>query len=234
VPLIWSIAWAASDLAQHQSQEALLPLIEQLGNRCVYVFKRLYGIAEKIMDSRRKKWPTDRVDIENVDLYPYFTSHIKDLYHKFIDNAAKHCKEKCLDEFYSSKTIFWELTEFSDRKLLTDRADKSADETKNAVSSLAGQLFKNIRERITKNVMLKFYNFFLVPMQSDLWNDVHRKVTTLDDGSLDQYFQVSPTKQKLNQDVTHLEAILKKTTDQEAQFLESARQFSNPVIKGAN
>jgi len=130
----------------------------------VYVFKRLYGIAEKIMDSRRKKWPTDRVDVENVDLYPYFTSHIKDLYHKFIDNAAKHCKEKCLDEFYSSKTIFWELTEFSDRKLLTDRADKSADETKQAVSSLAGQLFKNIRERITKNVMLKFYNFFLVPM----------------------------------------------------------------------
>lgn len=227
-------AWAASDLAQHQSQEALLPLIEQLSNRCVYIFKRLYGIAEKIMDSRRKKWHSDRVDIENADLYPYFTSHVKDLYYKFIDNAAKICKEKCLDEFYSSKTIFWELTEFSDRKLLTDRADKGADETKQAVATLAGQLFKNIRERITKNVMLKFYNFFLVPMQTELWNDIHRKVTTLDDSALDQYFQVGPTKQKLQQELSHLEAVLKKTTEQEAQFLEAARQFSNPVLKSSS
>jgi len=59
-------------------------------------------------------------------------------------------------------------------------------------------------------------------------------VTTLDDGSLDQYFQVSPTKQKLQQDVSHLEAILKKTTEQETQFLDAARQFSNPIIKKDN
>jgi hypothetical protein len=224
-------AWAAADLAQHQSQDALLPLIEQVCNRVVYVMKRLHSIAEKIMDSRKKKWPADRIDVENTDLYPYFTSHVKDLYYKFIDSTAKHCKEKCLDEFYSTKTIFWELTEFTDRKLPTDRADKNPDEIKQSVAKLASELFRNIRDRITKNVMLKFYNYFLVPMQVDLWNEIHNKVMTLDDGQLDQFFQVNPTKEKLKTDEKNLDAVLKKTAEQEAQFMDAARQFANPVLK---
>jgi hypothetical protein len=224
-------AWAAADLAQHQSQDAILPLIEQLCNRVVYVMKRLHSIAEKILDSRKKKWPADRIDVENTDLYPYFTSHVKDLYYKFIDATAKHCKEKCLDEFYSTKTIFWELTEFTDRKLPTDRADKNPDEIKQSVAKLASDLFKNIRDRITKNVMLKFYNYFLVPMQVELWSEIHNKVMTLDDGQLDQFFQVNPTKDKLKADEKHLDAILKKTAEQESQFMDSARQFANPVLK---
>jgi hypothetical protein len=221
-------AWAAADLAQHQSEDALLPLIEQLTNRVVYVFKRLHSIGEKVMDSKKKKWPSDHTNVENVDLYPYFTSHVKDVYFKFIDATAKYCLEKCHDEFYSSKTIFWELTEFmeKDKKLPTD----GSDGTKQAVSRLASDLFKSIRDRITKNVMLKFYNFFLVPMQSELWNEIHKKVMTLDDSALDQYFQANPTKDKLKQDQGNLEALLKKTSDQEAQFLDAARQFSHPVL----
>jgi len=43
-----------------------------------------------------------------------------------------------------------------------DRTD--ADETKKAVDNLASQLFTRLRDRITKNVLLKFYNFLLVPM----------------------------------------------------------------------
>ncbi len=43
-----------------------------------------------------------------------------------------------------------------------DRSD--AEETKKAVDALAKDLFTRLRERITKNVLLKFYNFLLVPM----------------------------------------------------------------------
>jgi hypothetical protein len=38
------------------------------------------------------------------------------------------------------------------------------EEAKNAVMALTKTLFNRIRERITNNVILKFYNFFLVPM----------------------------------------------------------------------
>jgi GTPase Era involved in 16S rRNA processing len=232
-------AWAAADLAQHQTQDAFLPLIEQLQRRAVYVIKRLHDIAEKIMAAKKKKsnsaasssgaGAVDHIDIEDIGLYPYFTNQVKDLFYKFIDNAAKNCRERCLDEFYSSKTIFWELTEFSDRKLPTDRTDKNPEEAKAAVSKLAADLFKSIRERITKNVLLKFYNFFLVPMQTDLWNEVQRKITTVSDEQLDQFFQVKTTKDKLKEDEKSLESLLSRTTEQETQFLDIARQFTHPT-----
>lgn len=230
-------AWAASDLAQHQTQDAFLPLIEQLQRRAVYVMKRLHDIAEKIMAAKKKKGNTngsdsigmDHIDIEDIGLYPYFTNQVKDLFYKFIDNAAKNCRERCLDEFYSSKTIFWELTEFSDRKLPTDRTDKSPEEAKQAVSKLAADLFKSIRERITKNVLLKFYNFFLVPMQTELWTEIQRRITTVSDEQLDQFFQVKTNKEKLKEDEKALEALLAKTTEQETQFLDIARQFTHPA-----
>lgn len=41
---------------------------------------------------------------------------------------------------------------------------KSQDDTKTAVVDLSKQLFATLRGRIMKNVLLKFYNFFLVPM----------------------------------------------------------------------
>lgn len=250
-------AWAASDLAQHQTQDAFLPLIEQLQRRAVFVMKRLHDIAEKIMAAKKKKEArnngassssgsshhhhsssssssssasnADHIDIEDIGLYPYFTNQVKDLFYKFIDNAAKNCRDRCMDEFYSSKTIFWELTEFSDRKLPTDRTDKNPEEAKAAVSKLAADLFKSIRERITKNVLLKFYNFFLVPMQTDLWNEIQRRITTVSDEQLDQFFQVKTTKEKLKEDEKALEALLAKTTEQETQFLDIAKQFTHPT-----
>jgi hypothetical protein len=49
------------------------------------------------------------------------------------------------------------------------------------VDSLAKELFTRLRERITKNVLLKFYNFLLVPMQAELWTEIQGAVTTLSD-----------------------------------------------------
>lgn len=228
-------AWAAADLAQHQSQDAFLPLIEQLQRRAIYVMKRLHDIAEKIMAAKKKKNTSnglapEHIDIEDIGLYPYFTNQVKDLFYKFIDTAAKNCRDRCMDEFYTSKTIFWELTEFSDRKLPTDRTDKNPEEAKAAVSKLAADLFKSIRERITKNVLLKFYNFFLVPMQTDLWTEIQRRITTVSDDQLEQFFQVKATKDKLKEDQKALEALLHKTTEQEVQFLDIAKQFTHPTM----
>ena len=41
---------------------------------------------------------------------------------------------------------------------------KNQEDTKTAVVDLSKQLFSSLRGRIMKNVLLKFYNFFLVPM----------------------------------------------------------------------
>jgi len=223
-------AWAASDLAQQKSQEEFIPLLEQTCSRANFVLKRLTSIVEKIMDMRRKsRWDNSNgtVDVNNIDMYPFFTYHVKDLYNKFVDVTSKNMQAKCMDEFYGTRTIFWEYTEYADRKLPMDRSD--AEETKRAVDSLARDLFERLKERITKNVLLKFYNFLLVPMQTSLWAEIQGKVTTLTDEQLDQIFEVNATRNKLEADEQNLISQIKTCSTQESQFIEAATHFSHPL-----
>lgn len=46
------------------------------------------------------------------------------------------------------------------------------DKIKASVTKFAGLVFEELKSRICKNVMLKFYNFFLIPMQTALWNEI--------------------------------------------------------------
>lgn len=45
----------------------------------------------------------------NMDDYPYFTHSVKEMYFKFVDQTATECKSKCMDEFYCTRLIYWEL-----------------------------------------------------------------------------------------------------------------------------
>jgi len=236
-------AWAASDLASQKSQDALVPLIEQLCERAVYIMKRLADVADKVIDSRKKNRignnrssnvlfgnasnSGNSIDMDNIDQYPYFTHHVKDLYYKFIEQTAKVCKEKCLDEFYSTRTIYWELTEHPDQSLPHLRNDHQ--DTKAAVDHLATQLFDSIRVRITKNVLLKFYNFFLVPMQTDLWNEIQAKITCLSNDNLEQIFEVNATRDQLRDEEKNQQLILEKYSQNDEFFLKSASQFCHPL-----
>lgn len=222
--------WAAADLVQQQIQETFIPIIEQLQKRAVYIMKRLYDIADRILSSKKKKFLSQSSSIQNISnvyQYPYFTNYIKDLFIKFIEKQSKICKDKCMDEFYSSKTIFWEMTEFTDFKLPTD-AEKSPELSLKAVSSLASDLFNSIRDRISTNVILKLYNFFLVPVQLELWNEIQTKVTTMSNEQLEQYFQVNSIKEKFKNEEKSLESRLIKIDDQINQFSEIAQYISNP------
>lgn len=100
--------WSASDIAQQRSREALGTLIEQLTKRAVYIMKRLTNVVEKILENRKK---INKTPLDDFDRYPYFVYHVKDLYNEFVDQTAERVKEKCLDEFYCTATIYWELTE---------------------------------------------------------------------------------------------------------------------------
>ncbi|EGG22757.1 dynamin like protein [Cavenderia fasciculata] len=234
-------AWAACDLAQQKSQDALVPLIEQLCERAIYIMKRLAEVTDKVVDTRRKNRgganlsvisrqsssSNSTFDLENIDQYPYFTHHVRDIFFKFIEQTAKVCKEKCMDEFYSTRTIYWELTEHPDQNLPFLKADHQ--DTKSTVEHLTTQLFDTIRKRITKNVLLKFYNFFLVPMQTDLWTEIQGKITCLSSESLEQIFEVNATKELLKDDEKKHQGILDKYSQNDEAFLRAASAFSHPL-----
>jgi predicted nucleic acid-binding protein len=220
-------AWTAADLAQHKSQDALIPLIEQLTSRAVYILKRLTDVAERIMEGRKKR-ADDGFSVDDIEQYPYFTYHVKDLYFKFVDSVAKACKDKCLDEFYSTRTIYWEMTE-NEKVLNLPQAEKSADETRKLVIEQAKNLFEMIKDRIEKNVKLKFYNFFLLPIQTELWNEIQGKITCLPDATLEQVFEVNTTKEKLKDQANALERDLAKYADQDKLFMSYSNAFSHPI-----
>jgi len=223
---------AASHIAQQKSQDQLVPVIEHLHSRVHYIMgKRLVDIADRVLEQRRRaRFSGSPVDVDNIEQYPHFTYLVKDLYNTFVQASSKACQTKCLDEFYSTRTVYWELTENPEKGLHFD-LDSSKEESKEKVESLAVKLYERIRDRIKRNVLLKTYNFFLVPLQTELWNVIQGKVTSLSDSQLEQYFEVGATKNKVTGSIKDNEEIIKKTTDQETQLLDAASLFSHPVIK---
>ncbi|GAM21039.1 hypothetical protein SAMD00019534_042140 [Acytostelium subglobosum LB1] len=262
------LAWAASDIAQRKSKEALRPLIDQLFRRAVYILRRLVDIVDRMIENKRRAQirrvggspsfesapmslgglrsgsnvgPGGSVSgasgamtsaLVNIDDHPYFTYAIKEMYFKFIDQIVQTCKSKCIDEFYTTRLIYWELQNNDELKALSEAgaAAKTKDDTQRVVNKLAAKLFRDTKARITKNIMLKCFNYFLIPMQSDLWGEVQGRITILSDVMLEELFEVSVTKERLKEDERHLGQISVQFTQQEENFMLAANTFSHPVF----
>jgi hypothetical protein len=96
-----NMAWAASDLAQKRCQRALMPLVDQLYRRAVFVLGRLADIVEDMIEKQAKQDRAAAADhagfgglsgmpssgfgvasvlqaqIIPVEEYPYFVQHVK-------------------------------------------------------------------------------------------------------------------------------------------------------------
>lgn len=226
--------WAASDLAQRQIQKALLPLVDHLFVRATYILKRLVEITEVMLENNkrsRKRIGVSPSDVlEDLDQYPFFTHAVKDLYYKFVDATAEECKKKCKDEFFCTRLVYWELTNI-DGKTVTFGKNDTKDDIKKAVVNLATDLFQKIRDRISKNILLKSYNYFLVPMQTDLWSDIQGNITAMTDDQLNELFEVETTKQRLADAERDMKGIVEKFIEQEGVFAGYASDFSKITAK---
>lgn len=245
-----ALAWSASDLARRQSMRSFLPLIDQLIKRSVMIMKRLPDIALKMMANAKAKTragptagPVRSTTLLNrtssafgqsqqpefdigVDEFPFFTHHVKDLYEGFISTIAEECRDKCMDEFYCTRLIYWENTKVSAPS--SSKKDVNSD-VKDAVQGLAAKIFESIKERITRNILLKCHNFFLAPMQSPLWGEIQSKVSVLANPMLEELFEATQTTQRLKDEEKNLRMILDKFGQQESLFQAASHAFSHPV-----
>lgn len=144
---------------------------------------------------------------------------------QFVESVAANALSKCMDEFYCTRIIYWEA---SLHKFAADGLPANERDTKKLVEVLAKKLFVDIRQRITKNVLLKCYNFFLVPLQTELWGETQGKVTALSDEEIEELFEVQATKQKYHQLEEKFKSEHKTLREQEALFLEASINFSHP------
>ncbi|GAM24603.1 hypothetical protein SAMD00019534_077780 [Acytostelium subglobosum LB1] len=224
--------WAACDLAQQKSYECMLPLIDELAQRAIYVMKHLWEISHRVMGARRKNTclgsSTDMPETTTTAAaqYPYFAHHIKETFDAFVQRAASQCREKCMDEFMSTRAIYWEFTEYQDQGAAIHMGDN--EYTRSHVEYLTERIFESIRKRLTKNVILRFYNFFLVPMQTDLWSVVQGRINSLTDDTLAQLFELDTNKSMLAQESARQTAILSRYKQRREEFRQAAAQFSHP------
>jgi hypothetical protein len=235
-----NFAYAACDIAQSKVRDSLVTLIDQLCKRAVYIMKRLSQVASKIMESRRKNaqqtnsgvsFSTDLLEASDDDFnrFPYFIYHVKDLYNEFVDQTSELVRNKCNDEFYCTAAIYWDISEMTDLSAHIPKDISDMKQVKDSVVNLSSKIFDDLKSRIAKNVMLKFYNFFLIPMQTSLWNTIQGTVTCLSDSALAEIFEVNAVKEKLLEDEKVLKNVLDRCVSQEESFLRESTIFSHPV-----
>ena len=249
---VTTVAWAASDLARRAVHRSFLPLLDQLIKRATAIMVRLTDIATKMMIQAYKKnksrqnaaGPGARAvgtlrgqassQQQDFDIspeeFPYYTHHVKDLFAEFVSHVADECREKCMDEFYCTKLIYWEVQQQAngaDKK--GAQASANTPYTAENVHNLAQEIFNATKLRITRNILLKCHNYFLVPMQSPLWGEIHGKVSSLSNQNLEELFEVPLTTQRLQDEQRTLQHILDRFVQQEANFQTASHAFSHPI-----
>lgn len=113
-----------------------------------------------------------------------------------------------------------------DAKSLGKVKADNAEEVKKAVVKLATETFDKIRDRIAKNILLKSFNYFLVPMQTEIWSEIQGSITVLSDDQLQELFEVPATINRLKDNEKDMQQILGKFSDQEKLFLEYTNSFA--------
>jgi len=155
--------------------------------------------------------------------YPFFTNSVKELYYDFIDKTAAVCKAKSMDEFYSTRIIYWDQVEQSAGGSAAAAAAAAAEHSEElsaaAVRELASSIFDSIKKRVTRNVLLKCYNYFLLPLQNDLLGEIQGQINVLTDDSIEELFEVAVNKRKLEQESAHLVQLQQELQEKEAAFL---------------
>jgi len=212
-------AWAASDLARQKTQEIFEPLVQQLGRRASYVLKRLSEITESIIEEQRRGTDgDDENNCENFEDYTYFVHFVRDKFTTFIDSAVEHTVALCLEEFYSTRTVCWDLSE--------SHAAEGVEEGN--VKALATVVFDNLRKRIVGNVVLKFYQNLIVPLDNDLWENLQREVSDLADDTLKQLFGADSVIEAINAKKTDFAKQFEEISKKDETFIALACEFAHP------
>ena len=228
--------WAASDIARQKSQDTFVPLVAQLAKRAEHVLCRLADIAETLMEERARRTDDDELNSDADDYEDnnsssvssrisgstYFVNFVKDRYVAFVEDASARCQEACMHEFFSSRTIYWDLTANN-----SGNSAPAAPSSTSEVRDLAARLFDTLKQRIVSNVIVKFYQFLLVPLDAPLWAAMQKQVSELADDTLEQLFTADTLRHNCADKAAALEATAAELAEEETAFVKVAHNFAH-------
>lgn len=123
----------------------LKPIVTQLLRRMSYVAQRVVFLTDKLITSKSEQ--------ENT----FMKKAVNNAARRFIELLINSCTQRCEEEFRCTHLIFFEAKN-------NPKYAKEGNFTLESIGATASQILLDLRERITENVMLKVYQFFLEPL----------------------------------------------------------------------
>lgn len=171
-------AWAASEIARRKIEIQFVPLLETLLNRTFFIMKRLSNICNYVMESSNQK-------NVNQNLFPSFSTYLKQIYLTTISEALEKCRSKCINEFFSSLTIYWELTEGID----PIGNSGSQDSRNKLVKLVTNEIYEKMKERLIDTFIRFVHTYFLSSSSIlALMKSVTANINTLSESTIYEMF----------------------------------------------
>ncbi|PRP80760.1 dynamin like protein [Planoprotostelium fungivorum] len=189
----------ACELAKDRAEECIIPLIEQLHERLVVAFMRLPGLVESLLRrDAEAKFPLDVKYFRRLGVY------LRTLVTAYVERVSAVSKSQCMEEFYPTKTIMWEVLNVTEEE---ETPIERIVEERDVVQ----QIFSRIRTRITRNVIRRIHNFFLAPLtNNEMWLELQGHIFCLDDQMVSEVLDAGAIREEVQASVEGLDGNVKK------------------------
>eukprot|EP01097_Dermamoeba_algensis_P006154 TRINITY_DN3872_c0_g1_i1.p1 TRINITY_DN3872_c0_g1~~TRINITY_DN3872_c0_g1_i1.p1 ORF type:complete len:852 (-),score=275.34 TRINITY_DN3872_c0_g1_i1:101-2656(-) len=127
---------------------------------------------------------------KNTQIYPFLNHKAREMYIEFLKNNKNASYQACMEEFYSTHTIYWDMVNFPTKPDLFQLASSDSQNPERAIHQLTAQIFDELKMRITTNVVINLYNFALNPIKLGYWQPITEGLSSWSDEYLDSLFEV--------------------------------------------
>jgi len=189
----------ACELCKDRAEDTIIVLIDQLHERLLSVFNRLPGLIETIIKKENEhKFPLD------VKYFRRLCVYLRTLVTAYADKLIVSSKKHCMDEFYPTKTIMYEVLNVVDENEAPIL--RFAEER-----DMVQEIFKRMRTRIAKNVIRKVHNFFLAPIiDNELWLELQSTISTLDSSAISEVLDAGMIREEMENNIVNLKSTADK------------------------
>ena len=192
----------------HASFQVFSPIFNHFVSRGTHIMKRLFDIF--------------LIHTKSSDL-PFLNNFLRENYYRFLENNASLLFQNCQEEILNPLTLFWKFqNDTSFTNVLSSHS----------TTIISCNIFKDFKKRLTQNVILKFYRFFLDPVCNQLNVFLKQQLLTLNEDSVNQIFEIDSiseelifSKKKILQKIDEVERLEIKCEEIVSDFLYFSREI---------
>jgi hypothetical protein len=206
-------SWAASEIARRKIETQFVPLLEHLMGRTFFIMRRMTVVCDSVVEGQANAGQKLALNQKN---FPAFSTFLRQSYIAAQAQALQDAHAKSKEEFCTSLTIYWELTE----GLGSFDQNKDSNERLKNITKAAKSIYAKIKERLIEAFILNVQTYFLsATAVLKFSKSVAADVSTLNATTIKDMFVLDQIKDIHQSDIQTVTAELKAIKDLETVFL---------------